>query len=69
MQKILMAQLQENCFCHLTAFKTFAIPQALIQDFQMLEAGFGSGPCSKYDGVQGCLAPGCTEGVYLDDFN
>lgn len=69
MQKILMAQLKENWFCHLIAFKTFAILQALIQDFWTLEAGFGSGPCSKYDRVQGCLAPVSIEGVYLDDLN
>lgn len=69
MQKIVMAQPKENCVCHLIAYKTFAILQALIQDFQTLEAGFGSGPCSKFDRVQGCLAPGSIEGVYLDDLN
>lgn len=69
MQKIIIAQMKENFFCHLIAFKTFAILQALIHDFRKLEAGFRSGPCSKNDSFQGCLAPGSIEGVYLDDLN
>lgn len=69
MQKILMARLKANWFCHLVAFKSFAILQAPVQDFQTLEAGFRSGPCSKHDSVQGCLAPGSAEGVYLADLN
>lgn len=67
MQKILMAQMKENFFHRLIAFKTFAILQTLIHDFQRLEAGFRSGPCSKNDSFQGCLAPDFIEGVYLDD--